>query len=100
MVSSMKDTATVRLGIIGLGLMGSTHANSVLNGCVPGCLLAATCDPLPDAAAKFEGVPHFTSAADLLAPGKVDAVLISTPHYDHTPIGIAALQAGLLVLVE
>jgi predicted dehydrogenase len=100
MIPHMKDTKTLRLGIIGLGLMGSTHANSVLNGSVPGCLLAATCDPLPDAGTKFEGVPHFTSAADLLASGEVDAVLISTPHYDHTPIGIAALQAGLHVLVE
>jgi predicted dehydrogenase len=30
----------------------------------------------------------------------VDAVLIATPHYDHTTLGIAALKAGLHVLVE
>ncbi|MCX8107270.1 MAG: Gfo/Idh/MocA family oxidoreductase [Verrucomicrobiae bacterium] len=32
--------------------------------------------------------------------GEVDAVIISTPHYQHTTLGIAALQAGLHVLVE
>ena len=32
--------------------------------------------------------------------GKIDAVLIATHHYAHTDIGIAALKAGLHVLVE
>jgi predicted dehydrogenase len=36
----------------------------------------------------------------MIASGKVDAVLIATPHFSHTTIGIAALQAGLHVLVE
>ena len=32
--------------------------------------------------------------------GEVDAVIIATPHYDHTIIGIDALEQGLHVLVE
>ena len=30
----------------------------------------------------------------------MDAVIIATPHYQHTALGIAALKAGLHVMVE
>ena len=36
----------------------------------------------------------------MIGSGLIDAMLIATPHYSHTTIGIAALQAGLHVLVE
>jgi predicted dehydrogenase len=36
----------------------------------------------------------------LIRSGTIDAILICTPHYSHTTIGIAALEAGLHVLVE
>jgi predicted dehydrogenase len=42
----------------------------------------------------------FTSHTELLQCDTCDAVLIATPHYDHTPIGIDALKAGKHVLVE
>jgi predicted dehydrogenase len=35
-----------------------------------------------------------------MASGLIDAILIATPHYDHTTMGIKALQAGLHVMVE
>ncbi len=91
---------TLRLGIIGLGNMGRAHCNTILSGKVPGCELAAVCDTDPDALARFPEVPGFGESAALLASGTIDAVLIATPHYSHTTIGIAALKAGLHVLVE
>lgn len=91
---------TVRLGIIGVGSMGSIHARTLLAGDVSRCKLAALCDELPEALAAFPDVPHFSSASELIASGTVDAVLIATPHYAHTTIGIEALKAGLHVLVE
>jgi predicted dehydrogenase len=36
----------------------------------------------------------------LIGSGLVDAVIIATPHYQHTSLGIAALQQGLHVMVE
>lgn len=36
----------------------------------------------------------------MISSGEVDAVIIATPRYSHTPIGIDALQHGLHVLVE
>lgn len=98
--SSLSTSANVRLGIVGLGLMGATHARSILNGQVPGCDLAAICDQRKDIASGFPDTPYFSEPADMLRSGKIDAVLICTPHYAHTEVGIAALKAGLHVLVE
>jgi predicted dehydrogenase len=36
----------------------------------------------------------------LIRSGLVDAVIIATPHYQHTTLGIAALEHGLHVMVE
>jgi predicted dehydrogenase len=90
----------VRFGIIGLGSMGSVHARSLLEGKVPRAVLGAVCDVNPQAAAPFPGLPAFTQIEDFLRSGRIDAVLIATPHFFHAPNGIAALKAGLHVLVE
>lgn len=90
----------VRLGIIGLGIMGRSHAEKIRQGQVPGCELAAVCDPKPAVAGDFPGVSWFPDSRSLYRAGGVDAVLIATPHYAHTVEGIRALRAGLHVLVE
>ncbi len=90
----------VRLGIIGLGVMGQVHARNILEGKVPRLRLAAVADSDPARLAKYAPLPGFTSARELIASGLVDAVLIATPHYHHTDTGIAALSAGLHLLVE
>lgn len=80
--------------------MGSNHARSIQDGRVPGMVLGAVCDRSPEAMAPFSTVSRFSDPGEMLGSGQVDAVLIATPHYDHTPLGIAALEAGLHVLVE
>jgi predicted dehydrogenase len=90
----------VRLGIIGPGSMGRAHAHIVASGKAPGLSLAALCGRSRHAPTDFPDLPWFDSPAELLASGLCDAVLIATPHLDHVPTGIAALQAGLHVLVE
>jgi predicted dehydrogenase len=97
----LKSKATLKLGVVGLGAMGSGHARSILGGLVPRCELAAVCDRKQSvAAADFPGVPFFDNPASLIDSGTADAVLICTPHDSHADIGIAALKAGLHVLVE
>ena len=95
-----KNMKEVRFGIVGLGNMGATHARNLQEGKVPRAVLGAVCDSVPQAAAKFPGVPAFTEIETMFPSGLIDAVLITTPHFSHTPIGIAALEAGLHVLVE
>lgn len=80
--------------------MGTSHTRSILNGQVPGCELTAICELNTAAAVAFPSVPFFSDPALFLRSGMIDAGLICTPHYDHTALGIAALKAGLHVLVE
>jgi len=93
---------TVRLGIIGVGGMGATHARQVLAGRVEGLRLTALADSSDPAirAPELAGIPAFPPGDAILKSGLVDAVLIATPHFAHTTAGIAALKAGLHVLVE
>jgi predicted dehydrogenase len=90
----------VRLGIIGVGAMGSVHAGYVQAGRVARCTLAAVCDSDPRQLVPFADLPRFERSADLIRSGLVDAVLVATPHYDHVPIGIDALSQGRHLLVE
>lgn len=91
----------VRIGIIGVGGMGSAHANSMKD--VPRATLTAICD-IDEAvcAAKAEafGVPGFTKHTELLDSDLVDAVIVATPHYFHPPIAIDAWSRGMHVLSE
>ena len=80
--------------------MGSTHACIVRDRRVPGLKLAAVCYTNTEAGEKFPRIPFFQSPAALLRSGLVDAVLVATPHYAHTTIGVSALKAGLHVLIE
>ena len=90
----------VRIGIAGLGNMGATHANCILAGKISRLELAAVCDVEPARVARYPQTKGFPSAEAMIASGTIDAVLIATPHYYHTSIGISVLQAGLHVLVE
>jgi len=90
----------VRLGIAGLGAMGAIHADNVLAGRIRGLKLAAVCDGDAPALDRYPGIGHFDSAEAMIDAGVIDAILIATPHCHHVPIGVAALRAGLHVLVE
>ena len=91
---------TVRVGIVGLGNMGSAHARMLMEGRVPGATLAAVCDVDKSRHAPFSAIPYFAESRRMLASGTVEAILVATPHYSHTTIGMEALKAGLHVLVE
>ena len=91
---------TVRIGLVGLGNMGKTHRANLRAGKVPGLRLTAICDRAEALPPHEEGETQCTEFQAMLDSGLVDAVLIATPHYFHTSMGIAALQAGLHVMVE
>lgn len=89
----------VRLGIVGMGGMGRTHARSFLDGRIQRVELAAVCDEFGDIS-DFVDQRQFSSAEEMFRSGVIDAVLIATPHFSHTTLGMAALEAGLHVLIE
>jgi predicted dehydrogenase len=90
----------VRLGIIGFGGMGQAHARNLLDGKVPRCEVVAACDAVEANLKKFPQLRGFATPEELFAAKCCDAVLIATPHFAHTTLGIASLQAGLHTLVE
>jgi predicted dehydrogenase len=91
----------VKLAVIGIGNMGSYHlANIAKQSKIQ---LMAVCDIIPERAhntAQLLGVRAYTESKALLADRICEAVIIATPHYAHTTIGIDALQSGHHVLVE
>jgi predicted dehydrogenase len=91
----------VRIGIIGVGGMGSLHCRQVKE--TARTELVAVCDidrKVADARAAEHGVKAWYDGEKLIRSGTVDAVMIATPHYFHTPLAIAALDGGLHVLTE
>ena len=94
----------VRVGIIGLGNMGSGHLNNYAKGWMPEIEITAICDidekKIAPALEKAPGAKVFDNATDLINSGIVDAILICTPHYFHPPMAIEGLNAGLHVMSE
>jgi predicted dehydrogenase len=90
----------VRLGIIGMGNIGKFHADYLLQRKVGRCELVAVCSPSLVPSEKYQSLKIFTNGHDLIKSGTVDAVIIATPHPQHAPLGLAALQAGVHLLVE
>ena len=95
----------LRLGVIGIGNMGSEHCRNILAGKCPEILLQAVADPRPDRLvwareALPPSVRRYASGSELIAAGGVDAVLIAVPHPLHPVLTLEALQAGIPVLCE
>ena len=88
----------VRLGIVGLGNMGTGHVAGMPK--IKRCALTAVCDVLPSKLERYKDFKTFTSSEEMIRSGEIDAILIATPHYFHTTIGIDALDNGLHVLTE
>ena len=90
----------VRLGIIGLGNIGQHHFGYLTAGKVSRAEVVAVSDAVPAKLEKYKPLKTFTDGEELIRSGLVDAVIIATPHYQHTTLGIAALKQGLHVMVE
>lgn len=90
----------VRIGIVGLGNMGSAHAANIQAGKIKQLELTAVSDMDTARFARVPNVKGFAQVDEMMTSGLIDAILIATPHYDHTSLGIKALKAGLHVMVE
>lgn len=94
----------LRLGIIGIGNMGSGHARRVLEGKCPDFTLAAVADINPDrltwAREQKADVACFDDALTMLDSRLIDACIVSTPHYDHPRYAMACMERGIHVMVE
>lgn len=95
----------VRIGIIGIGNMGSGHVKNLIAGDVPNAELAAVCDiraeRLQWAKENFgDKIKLFDNDEDFFNSKAFDAVMIATPHYDHPGLAIKSLNHGYHTLIE
>ena len=95
----------LRIGVVGIGNIGSHHARYLSNHRVTGAELTAVCDidaSRLDWAAQNIGsqIKCFSDFDDMLASGCIDAVIIAVPHYLHPPYAIKAMEHGIHVMSE
>lgn len=94
----------IKLGIIGIGNMGTGHATNIIEGKCPEVELVAVADINPKrlewATENIEGIKTFDNADDLINSGVVDSILIAVPHYSHVEYAIKGFKKGLNVMCE
>ena len=91
----------VRVGLIGLGMMGRNHLRVL--GERPGVRLAAVADPLAAAlaaATENSGAQGYLEPLAMLGEAELDAVVIASPTTTHLPLALSAIDRGIAVLVE
>lgn len=91
---------SLRIGIVGSGYMGRTHAECIAKYVTRAKLAAISGGSRAPTLAADYGVAHEPTYEALLGRSDVDAVLIATPHAHHCAQVLAAAAAGKNVLVE
>jgi myo-inositol 2-dehydrogenase/D-chiro-inositol 1-dehydrogenase len=92
----------VRMGLVGAGRIGTSHA-TLLARHVPGADLLTVADPRPGAAqalAASLGCRALTDPAELFADPDVEAVVITAASEAHADLVTAAAAAGKAVFCE
>src|SRR5262245_21485628 len=105
----------MRIAVLGLGFMGSTHLKALRN--VPGATLAAVVSSDdaklagdlsgiqgnlggPGEKMDFSSIARYHTVEEALADPNIDAVDVCLPTDRHAPVTLDALRAGKHVLVE
>lgn len=95
----------IKLGIIGIGNMGSNYATKITNGECPDFELTAIADINPRRIewAKEnlkDNVKLFTTAEEMLDSNLIDACMVVTPHYVHPKYAIECMKRGIHVMID
>ena len=94
----------VRIGVIGLGNIGSVHAMSIYDGEISGLKLVAVCD-INDERLSWAGdimpdLLYYRDYKEMINSGEIQAVVIAVPHYIHSEVAICAFCEKLHVMCE
>lgn len=94
----------IKLGIIGMGNMGSGHLRSIVDGKCPKIEVTAVSDIRPERL-EFAGkllptVQCFDDTLKMLDSGLINAALIAVPHYGHPEYAIECFKRGIHVMTE
>jgi len=90
----------VRLGLIGMGLIGEPHARSLQR--VDECVLVAIADVDQGrrGAAEALGARYYRDYQEMIGTEELQGVVIATPNHLHAPMAAACARRGLHLLVE
>lgn len=95
----------VKVGIIGIGNMGTGHIHNILSGKCPEIEVAAVADINP---ARLQwakenldaSVARYADALEMLDSGLLDAAIVAVPHYDHPTYAMECFKRRIHVMVE
>lgn len=87
----------LRIGLIGLGMMGRNHAR-VLQG-IDGVQLVGVAEPKAESETLFDGTPVLPRSEQLLDL-ELDACVVATPTCEHERFGLMLAEAGIHALIE
>ena len=87
----------IRVGLIGLGMMGRHHARVLRN--LDGVKLVAVSDPGGDLHGAASGIPLYTDVDELIAHG-LDAAVVAVPTAFHESVGSKLAEAGIHTFIE
>ena len=78
----------VKLGLLGVGLIGKRHAEIILQS--KNAKLAAVADPdqSVEKYAKEIGVDYFSNLSEMISSSSLDGVIIATPNNLHVEHGL------------
>lgn len=92
---------TLRIGVVGLGVMGRNHVRAWME--VEGAELVAVADPdkrAVERATKGRTFHGFTDIETMLDEMSPDAISIAVPTSFHEAVAVAAMERGIGVLIE
>jgi len=94
------EMGRVRVGLIGMGLIGTTHALTLQR--VEDCELVAVADVDEKYRQSAEelGAKFYSDYEQMIERESLQGVIIATPNHLHVPMGIACAERGLHLLVE
>lgn len=96
-------SSELRVGVVGVGVMGADHADRLARR-MAHTRLVAVADPdevrAKELATRHDGVRAESDALSLIAADDVDAVILASPGFVHEEQVLACLAAGKPVLCE
>ena len=101
-IATQSGTGPLRLGIAGCGRIVERGYLAAI-GALPEVRIVAVADPDSERTghvARTVGGAVFADAAELIAAGGLDAMLVAVPAQDHLAVAGLAAEAGLPCLVE